>query len=454
MSSTATEEVRVKFGTDGIRGPIGHPPITPDFFNIIGQACYTWLTRKGMPAKVAIGWDTRNSGETLAEAFAAGFGIYTSDITLLGVTPTPAIAFYVSQTQCSLGVSITASHNPYTDNGLKLFRHTGSKLSVEEEKEIEALCLHLQAIIDNAKPLCQHINGSALYLNHFRNTLKADVLRGRKIVLDTANGATTYTTLPLLQYLGAEVIPIGHQPNGSNINQNCGSEHSDLLQKTVQAQKAWLGFAHDGDGDRIIVVDESGDRMDGDQVLGLLALDMQQQGKLKNATVVVTEQSNSGLTQSLQRYGIRTITCPVGDRAVYYAMEACDSNLGGENSGHIVLKDEALTGDGLRVVLKLIDLAQTIALKERKKAIHLLPKCESFLYVNEKWPLAQLEQLQALYHRFKKDSGRIHIRYSGTENKLRFLVEAPTQDLCEQWMEDLKSAARVDFDRLKSRGTR
>lgn len=443
------EAFKVKFGTDGIRGTVGWFPITPEVFARVGQACRRWLQGQNLPLKVAIGWDTRVSGPGLARAFARGFG--QGEITFLGIAPTPAISFYVVENACSLGVSITASHNPCTDNGLKLFKQSGSKLSVAEEAEIEAICLQ-EVHPDMLNFSLKWVNGSAYYLEHFKRQFPQNCFHGKKIVLDTANGATTYTTLPLLRYLGFEVIALGDQPNGININRDCGSEFADRLQKVVVDEVAWLGFAHDGDGDRLVVIDEDGCRLDGDEVLGLLAIDMKQRGALPNDTLVVTRQSNSGLQASLSSYGIRTEICDVGDRSVFYKMLDCNSGFGGESSGHIIFKEESLTGDGLRTLLKLLALAQSQPLKERKQQIRLLPKLEDALPVTQKIPLQELSNLDKLYKKFQKNLGRVYMRYSGTENKLRLLVEAETDALCRERMDQLKVAAKLDFEEHNHRG--
>lgn len=436
---------KVKFGTDGIRGVVGAFPITSAVFERVGQACCEWLSKRDLPLKVAVGWDTRTSGNDLAKAFAQGFCCRDSaEVVFLGITPTPAISFYVEHNTLSLGVSITASHNPHTDNGLKLFKANGSKLSRDEESEIERLCakeFSSKGEVFNR----QIINGSDYYLQMFKQKYSANLFEGKKIVLDVANGATYYTTLPLLRYLGFDIISFGDSPNGVNINENCGSEHADRLVDIVKEQHAWLGFAHDGDGDRIVVVDENGERLEGDELLGLLAIDLEQNDRLDNNTIVVTEQSNSGLKKSLEAFGITVKTCSIGDREVYYGLKMYKANFGGESSGHIILKGEAPTGDGLRVLLKLLFLAKEEPLCERKKAIHLLPKCEGALIVKEKVPLAQLERLNKLLTELKNASGRAYVRYSGTENKLRFLVEADTKALCEERMNNLKQAVILDL---------
>ena len=433
----------IAFGTDGIRGKVGTFPIDERGFRMIGRTCRLWLQRQNVPLTVAIGWDTRCSSSVLAQAFADGMSS-GAHVTFLGVTPTPSISFYTEHERLSLGVSVTASHNPYTDNGLKLFKMGGSKLRREEEAIIEAFCSEISAG-DFGNPSIQTVPGNDYYLNAWKQQLPKDALKGRKIVLDTANGATVFASLPLLRYLGADLVLFGHQPNGENINCDCGSEHTEQLEAVVKQHNAWLGFAHDGDGDRIVVIDEQGQRLDGDQLLGLLALDFHRRKRLKNDCIVVTEESNSGLAKSLRPFGIRVATCDVGDRNVFYALEKEGAVLGGENSGHVIFKDEAPTGDGLRVLLYLLTLAQEKPLHDRAKAIVLCPKCTESLSVIDKRPLEQLSQLNAAKKRLEGKCDRIRIRYSGTENKLRFLVEAETQMLCEQILKELMQAVRSDF---------
>jgi len=437
--------MHVAFGTDGIRGKFGSFPITEEVFNCLGQACCDRLMREKLPLRVVIGWDTRASGPQLARAFAEGFCSWSveAQVCFLGITPTPAISFYTQSEQISLGVSITASHNPFTDNGLKLFKMSGCKLRREEEMLIENLLEGKQS--QKCTIRGQSFSGSDYYLRSFK-ALKASMnLKGERIVLDTANGATTYTTLPLLKDLGADVIALGDKPDGRNINYMCGSEHADRLQSIVKDQRAWLGFAHDGDGDRLVVIDEKGERLDGDELLGMLALELQQQKLLENSLLVVTEQSNSGLSKTLNLVGIEVVTCGVGDREVFYKLEENGGVLGGENSGHIILKNEVPTGDGLRILLKLLQMAKKIPLCERKKSISLLPKLESSLVVEKRIPLECMVYLKEVKNHLSKEVGRIHMRYSGTENKLRFLVEAPTQDLCEERMKLLKQAVKSDL---------
>ena len=229
----------IAFGTDGIRGKVGTFPINAEGFKIVSRACRLWLQQRNLPLTIAVGWDTRQSGASLARAFAEGMGS-EAQVTLLGVTPTPAISFYTQREQVSLGVSITASHNPYTDNGLKLFKSDGAKLRREEEVDIESLCSEASAEAFDT-PTIQTVSGSDYYLNAWKQQLPKGTLKGRKIVLDTANGATVFTTLPLLRYLGADLIAFGDQPNGENINCDCGSEHAGRGDDLLLGHPCYLG---------------------------------------------------------------------------------------------------------------------------------------------------------------------------------------------------------------------
>lgn len=436
------------FGTDGIRGKVGDWPILPEVFFGMGRACCHWLIQKGKPLKIAVGWDTRESGPELAQAFMQGFASCIEDvsITALGVCPTPTIAFFVEHKKFSLGISITASHNPYTDNGLKVFKWGGCKLTNEEEIALEKL-YKPSAKIEYKDLAIKQTDACNYYIKSFLKKHHNPFWEGKKIVLDTANGATTYTSLPLLRALGFEVVSIGAEPNGKNINEHCGSEHCERVGELVKETGAWLGFAHDGDGDRIVVFDEKGERLDGDELLGILALN-----QLENANnphsycVIVTNQSNSGLDQLLQRVQINVVRTDVGDREVFYGMLANDAYLGGECSGHIILRDQANTGDGLRVIFTILDLAQKAPLTERKTYIELLPKVEKSLVVHRKPSLQDLAHLQQKLNELSSLNGRVQVRYSGTENKLRLLVEAPTIEDCNERLQDIIEAAKQDFE--------
>lgn len=438
------------FGTDGIRGKVGESPINPSCFKALGLASARWLNESQKPLRAVIGWDTRESSPELANAFADGFlCLEGAEIVFLGILPTPATALYIARKNFPMGVSITASHNPYTDNGLKLFKTGGLKLLREEEQQIErivgTLCGNLRA-----KPYerhCMSINGARYYQEIMLAAYGSLQLKGKKIVLDTANGATTDSASLIFKSLGAEVVHLGSEPDGRNINRACGSEHPELLEQAVLREKAWLGFAYDGDGDRIIVVDETGHRIDGDGLLGLLAIERKRRNFLSNDCVVVTHQSNSGLDTSLASEGIRVVRTEVGDREVSYAMLQHGASLGGESSGHVILREHILTGDGLCVALEVAKLALERPLSELKKAIQLRPKAEKSLKVNVKLPLKDLKTMNSEAEAIQSPNGRVLIRYSGTEGKLRFLVESETFEMGERCLERLVLAAQKDFKR-------
>ncbi|MDR0647384.1 MAG: hypothetical protein LBF43_03030 [Puniceicoccales bacterium] len=440
----------IHFGTDGIRGKVGEWPITAEAFNGIGQACCAWLKANNLDLKVAIGWDTRASGCALAHAFAQGFlGEGMGHVTFLNITPTPAVAHFVEREGFSLGVAITASHNPSTDNGLKLFHQGGYKLRKEEEACIESWMNPQWGTSPSTSPHIHEINGSDYYIEHTLSDYDYLNFGGRKIVLDTANGATVFTSLPILKSLGLELIAMGDEPTGENINLRCGSECCEGITKKMQESGAWLGMAHDGDGDRVVLFDELGNRLDGDEVLGIIALDKFKKRQLNRNKLVVTEQSNSGLDWTLKNFGIRTIRTEVGDREVYYGMVAHDANVGGESSGHVILRDIAKTGDGLRIAIELMHMALEQPLVERRKIITLFPKAEGALGVASKIPITQLQCAKLFEKNHHRDANRMYMRYSGTENKLRFLVEAATDALCTQILAQWMHEARLDFERYK-----
>lgn len=401
---------------------------------------------KNWPTSVAIGWDTRASGRELAESFAQGFlSCGEAKLSFLNVTPTPAIAYFVEKEGLSLGVSITASHNPSTDNGLKLFQRGGHKLCRADEALIETLAKQFSPnnlpVLNNVR----EVDGSSYYVDALRTEYSNLNFANKTIVLDTANGATAFTSLPYLRSLGLNVIALGDAPDGRNINEDCGSEHTDHLLRKVIESGAWLGIAHDGDGDRIVVIDEQGERLDGDQVLGMLALDFLEQNRLNPKYIVLTEQSNSGLDSTLAAYGIQTTRTDVGDREVFYGMLKQGARLGGESSGHIILRDQANTGDGLRVALLLMQMALKKPLCERKKQIHLKEKLEQSLRVSAKIPLSSMRHTLDFKRSCEKDEVRMCVRFSGTENKLRFLVEAGTAEKCQQILEAWLLEAKRDF---------
>jgi phosphoglucosamine mutase len=441
------------FGTDGVRGPYGGPIINEAFAERLGVAAGRYISRSGggKPLKVVLARDTRASGESLAEAVASGLTSVGVQCALLGIMPTPAVAAAVGREQASLGVVVTASHNPASDNGIKFFGPAGIKLSDAQEFEIEQL-LPEEAPTLISRSL-HRSSGLAPYLDAVAKILPPRALAGWRIVLDTANGATCLSSPTVLRSLGAEIIAIGNTPDGANINAGVGSEHPGLLSSTVISTQARLGVAHDGDGDRCVLCDETGSVLDGDEILTLLAVDALSRGALANRTLVVTIQSNLGVDAAVKAAGGRVLRTSVGDRYVIERMLQEGANLGGESSGHIICSDFAPTGDGLVAALRVLDVMLRTGrpLSELRRALRKFPQLTVNLKVREKKPIEQLPHLPIAIQTVERelgDAGRVLVRYSGTEPKLRLLVEGPTDAVIRSAMDRLEAVARTDLDVL------
>lgn len=434
------------FGTDGVRGVFGGPLINGDFAARLGFAVGTWMPGRG--GQVLIGRDTRFSGPELESAVARGLLAAGADPELLGVVPTPAVARAVRARSAALGVVITASHNPAEDNGIKFFGRGGLKLSDADELQIEQL---LPATVDSrgeSRAPRREITPVAIgdYRAAAEALLPAGALAGWRIVVDTAHGATCATTPVVLRALGAEVFAIGCAPDGRNINAGVGSEHPGKLAARVPVESARLGIAHDGDGDRCVLVDERGEILDGDEILTVLALHEISRGGLAGNTLVITQQSNLGVDAAVQAAGGRVLRTAVGDRYVIERMLADGASLGGESSGHIICADLSPTGDGLVAALKVIGvmLATGRPLSELRRALRKFPQAGAALRVREKIPLAELPQLTAAIGALEAEltgRGRVLVRYSGTEPKLRLLVEGPELAVVNDGLARLRAAA-------------
>lgn len=435
---------RIYFGTDGVRGPYGGPVVNEQFAARLGEAAGRWAGGKG---RVLIGRDTRASGDLLLRAVAAGLAAAGLEPVSLGVVPTPAVARAVRLGDATLGVVITASHNPAADNGIKFFAGSGIKLTDEDEASIEALLPESARAPLAAVPA---LDGVAAYIEAARSLLPAGSLAGWRVVLDTANGATAGTSPAVLRALGADVIGIGDAPDGFNINAHVGSEHPEQLAARVRAAGARLGIAHDGDGDRCILVDETGSVLDGDEVLTLLALHALEQGRLAASELVITVQSNLGVDAAVAAAGGRVARTAVGDRYVIERMLADGATLGGESSGHIICADTSPTGDGLVAALKVIEvmLARGRPLSELRKVLRKFPQATRNLKVREKRNLpacvALTREIAALEAELG-DQGRVLVRFSGTEAKLRLLVEGPTDATVASGIDRLARAAACDL---------
>ncbi|MEM0965215.1 MAG: phosphoglucosamine mutase [Verrucomicrobiota bacterium] len=442
------------FGTDGIRGPANGPYFTPEFIGQLtgGIARFLRSSRGADSPRIVIGRDTRESGAKILAHLIDGFGKHRGECIDLGIVPTPAVSSVVLSSEADLGISITASHNPAEDNGIKLFSAEGTKLSDAEEETIEALMLAPppQEIEKNPEHSVTKRNGMQTYLQGAEILSTHLDLEGLTIVCDTANGATVHSTPVVLSQRGAQLVCIGDSPDGKNINAGCGSEHAESMAEMVVKHNAALGIAHDGDGDRVIFSDEKGAIVPGDQVLGIFALNGMRKQSLSESLLVTTIQSNRGLDLAIEKSGGKVERTDVGDRNVAERMRKLGASLGGESSGHIILHNYSPTGDGLLAALYMLRILQETGqtLSELRQAIPLLPQVTSALTVPEKIPLEECSNLQterSLVESEIGNTGRVLLRYSGTEPKLRFLVEATTVERCNEFMAQLLEAAKIDL---------
>jgi phosphoglucosamine mutase len=440
---------RLYFGTDGVRGLYGSAIMNEDFAWRLGAAAAAWLKTKGLPpgSAVLIGRDTRSSGTSLAQALADGLADGGLEPASLGILPTPAVSRAVRTRKAPLGAVVTASHNPATDNGIKFFGPAGVKLTDEEEAAIEAL---LPPRRSGESRSLKTMDGVSDYLYAMEGILRG-TLSGWDIVLDSANGATVLTSGRVLRDHGARVFAIGADPDGLNINDGVGSEHPEKMCAAVREHRARLGIAHDGDGDRCVLCDETGEVLDGDELLTILALHALKQKRLVKNILVVTVQSNLGVEAAVTAAGGRVCRTPVGDRYVIERMLAEGASLGGESSGHVICADVSPTGDGLVAALKVIEvmLATGLPLSVLRRALVKFPQLSVALKVKEKKPLESLRTLPATIKQIETElgqKGRVLVRYSGTEPKLRLLVEGPTDAVVRTALDRLAAAAQADLD--------
>lgn len=468
-------ETKKLFGTDGVRGVANAWPMTGEMAMAIGRTiAHVLQTRpelhgktslpagiRGLEAKTAnrrakivIGKDTRLSGYMLEQAMAAGILSMGADVILIGPLSTPGVAYITHSIRADAGIMISASHNPYPDNGIKIFSADGFKLPDELEEEIEKIVFDgsLEKLIRPTGDLV----GKAFRLDdvHYRYVvfLKsrfADDLNliGVKVAIDCANGAA-YKTAPLVfEELGAEVVKTGISPNGLNINKDCGALFPGALAETVKKNGAHIGISLDGDGDRCILTDENGEVVDGDQIIGLCAIEMKRAGKLDHNTIVTTPMSNVGLGTSLEREGITMIRAKVGDRHVVELMRKHGYKLGGEQSGHIIFLDSATTGDGILAALKVLEVMKRTGkpLSELKKQIQLFPQVLENVKVRERKPVEDIPGVQKRIADAEKTlagNGRVFVRYSGTEPLLRVMVEGKNESEIKKIADEIAQEIR------------
>ena len=422
------------FGTDGVRGIANQEPMTPETVVKLGRAAAHVLRGdSGRPA-IVIGKDTRLTGYMLETALTAGITSMGADGLLVGPLPTPGIAFITRSLRAEAGIVISASHNPMEDNGIKFFSGDGFKLPDAVEEQIEALMESYE--LDRIRPRAQEIgkayrinDAGGRYIEFAKNSLpKGMEFRGMRVVVDCANGAAYRVTPAALKELGAEVFAINVEPDGLNINQDCGSLHPKGLQEAVLKHRADVGLAHDGDADRVIMVDEAGELVDGDQILALCALHLQAQGRLRERTVAATVMSNLGLELCLKEAGIRLVRAPVGDRYVLEEMLKGGYVLGGEQSGHIIFLEHNTTGDGMVTALQVLGAMQRTgkALSALAACMVKFPQTLVNVRVRRKEPLDSLPAVQAAIREAEAGlgtEGRLLVRYSGTEPLLRVMAE-------------------------------
>lgn len=441
------------FGTDGLRGEVNKYPLTADVALRLGLAAGT-LFREGTSRRhqVIIGKDTRLSGYVFESALTAGLCASGMDVFQVGPMPTPAIAFLTRNMRADLGVVISASHNAYHDNGIKFFDHEGHKLLDEVEDCIAELVLDTDRqwrypASDKVGRARKIVDAPGRYIVYLKNSFPQELnLDGLRVVIDCANGAN-YKIAPLaLHELGADVFSLNTEPDGLNINAQCGSLHPEVMQAKVREVRADIGLALDGDADRLIVADENGRVLDGDQIMALCAEDLMRHGLLHDNLLVGTVMSNMGLEVFMEEHGGRLLRTPVGDRYVMEAMRSHNATLGGEQSGHLIFRQYSTTGDGLLAALQILRIMRqrNLPLSELADQLRLFPQTQRNVKVERKIPFEQCDDLCRLRDELEHDlggRGRILMRYSGTENLCRIMVEGQDADKVERAADRLRDAA-------------
>lgn len=429
--------MKALFGTDGVRGVANEYPMTSEMIVKIGRAVAYFFQKKNTRSKIIVGKDTRISGDMIEQWLVSGICSMGSDAYLSGILPTPGIAFLTASMGGDAGVVISASHNPFYDNGIKIFQRDGFKLSDETEIKLERLLLdkhfsiRSQTIQDTGR--VKYIeDAEKRYVDFLLQTLPNDFsIKDMKIVIDCSNGATYRVAPQLFSRLGADVESLFVQPDGKNINNGCGSEHTQVLARKVREKKADIGLAFDGDGDRMVAVDELGNLLTGDQILSICSRLMKQKGTLKNNRVVTTVMSNIGLEIALKEMGIKHVTTRVGDRYVLEKMISDGAVLGGEDSGHMIFLDHHTTGDGILTALKLIEAMEKEVrpLSVLNRKMNLFPQSLLNVSVKRKPDIQKVPEIADAIKSVETSlgkEGRVLVRYSGTQPLCRIMVEGPT----------------------------
>ena len=420
------------FGTDGVRGQAGSF-LTAQLAMRLAQAAGVYFKKHARTKRILVGKDTRRSGYMIENAIVSGLTSVGYDVIQIGPMPTPAIAFLTENMRCDAGIMISASHNPFDDNGIKFFDSHGDKFSVEIEEEIEAIYFN-DSKIEEACVVGKNIGQAkriddviGRYIVQLKKSFPTELsLQDMRIVLDAANGAGYKVGPTVLEELGAEVIVLHDKPDGFNINEDCGALHTKELCAAVKKYRADLGIALDGDADRVVIVDENGEVVDGDQLIGALGIYLHKNKRLKGDGIVATVMSNQALEDALEQEKLKLYRSDVGDKNVLDIMKKTGINFGGEQSGHIIMHDFAKTGDGLVSALQVLALiiSKRSPASKALRPFSLYPQELVNINIKHKKPLDEIEGLTQILEEFDKDHIRHLIRYSGTENKLRILLEA------------------------------
>jgi phosphoglucosamine mutase len=434
------------FGTDGVRGVANVEPVTAETALKLGRAAahvFTQLNPRTIPEgarpKIVLGKDTRLSGYMLENALVAGITSLGVDVLVIGPLPTPGVAYITRSLRADAGIVLSASHNSYEDNGIKFFRHDGYKLDDQVEEKIEQLVFSGE--VDSIRPTAGKIGRAARiddalgrYVEFAKRSFPRDMsLEQIRIAVDVANGAAYKSTPCILRELGAEVIVAHNEPNGMNINAQCGSMHPREIQRIVNESGAHVGITHDGDADRVLLCDEKGEIVDGDELLAIAAVDLLRAGQLRDNTLVSTVMSNFGLDETLAAHGGKIVRTKVGDRYVIEEMVARNFNLGGEQSGHVIFRDFTTTGDGIISALQILRIMHATGkpLSKLKACLKKYPQAQRNLKVKSKPPIEELREVVKLRDEAERElagKGRVLLRYSGTEPKIRLLIEGRELD--------------------------
>lgn len=432
------------FGTDGVRGIANKYPMTPEMAMKIGQAMSYILRKKGHRPRIVIGKDTRLSGYMLESALVAGITSMGADAISIGPLPTPGIAFITTNLDADAGIVISASHNPFEDNGIKIFSKTGYKLADQQEDDIEELIFSKEISGKLCPPTeigkaYRENDPSGRYIVFLKQSFPKDLsLEGMKIAIDCANGAT-YKVAPLLfKEMRADLKVFNADPDGENINLNCGALYPEALAKKVLQSGSDIGLAFDGDGDRLIVVDEKGNIVSGDQIMAICTDDLREEGTLKNNTLVSTVMSNLGLSMAMEKLGVKQVKSKVGDRYVLEEMLKEGAIIGGEDSGHLLFLDHHTTGDGILSSLQLLSIMKkkNKPLSELAKIMKVFPQIMVNIDVKSKPPIEEYPEIMDAIKKVEKalgKQGRVLVRYSGTQTMCRVMVEGPTQNETEKF---------------------